>query len=400
MSSERLPEPVFETAAAGAAVGLPEGVPAALAGTAARSARLEIALVWAASRLLVLLCAALVQLTGFPRASRQPGFLEHPFAVLTTGDGRWYRIIAEHGYLLIPQSKSDPAFFPLLPILLRALHSVGIPLDVTGLVLANGCFLVGLVALYELGQAYLPEADARRAAVFAALVPSGFAFSMVYPESLAFASLALAGLFAVRRRWLAVLPLAALAAFARPQGVLIALPLAAIAWRSWPTLSSSDRARASAAVLAPIATLAAIAAYFWATLGDPLAWTVAQRAWGRSFGVTGPVHALVEVVTSPMHSGKVWLIRDAIFCAVFIACILLARRAGVPRGWTAMGLAVVLLPIASGSFTSDARFGLLALPVYWGLAVAARRKRAEWVLLAAFPILLAAGVFTITLRSP
>ena len=64
-----------------------------------------------------------------------------------------------------------------------------------------------------------------------------------------------------------------------------------------------------------------------------------------------------------------------------------------------MGLAVVLLPIASGSFTSDARFGLLALPVYWGLAVAARRKRVEWVLLAAFPILLAAGVFTITLRS-
>jgi hypothetical protein len=38
---------------------------------------------------------------------------------------------------------------------------------------------------------------------------------------------------------------------------------------------------------------------------------------------------------------------------------------------------IALLPLASGSMESDARFGLLALPIYWGLAVAARRRWLE-----------------------
>jgi hypothetical protein len=41
-------------------------------------------------------------------------------------DGRWYRMVARGGYLLVPGRQSDPAFFPLYPILLRAVHAVGV----------------------------------------------------------------------------------------------------------------------------------------------------------------------------------------------------------------------------------------------------------------------------------
>jgi hypothetical protein len=360
---------------------------------------MQIVLVWAASRILVFACAAFVQLTGFPRASWRPGLLGHPFALLTIWDGRWYQIIAEHGYLLVPQNQSDPAFFPLLPILLRTLHGTGLSYGTGGLLIANASFLIGLLAFYELGRVYLSEADARRAALYATIAPLGFVFSMVYPESLAFAAVSLAGICAVRGRWLGALSFGAVAALTRPQGALIAIPLAAIAYSGWRSLSSRDRARAVAAVLAPVAALVAISLYFWSQLGDPLAWSVAEKAWGRSFALTSPPHAVLELATSPFHH-KTWLVRDAAFCVVYIAAILVARRAGIPLGWVAMGLLVVLLPIASGSFTSDGRFGLLALPVYWGAAVLGRRPWVHRTLLVVCPVLLVAGVVTILLRFP
>jgi hypothetical protein len=59
-----------------------------------------------------------------------------------------------------------------------------------------------------------------------------------------------------------------------------------------------------------------------------------------------------------------------------------------------------LLPLASGSIESDARFGLLALPVYWGLAVVARRRWLERGLLVVSAALLVGATATIPLIFP
>ena len=68
--------------------------------------------------------------------------------------------------------------------------------------------------------------------------------------------------------------------------------------------------------------------------------------------------------------------------------------------WIVFGLAIVLLPLASGSLESDARFGLLALPMYWGLAVVARRRWLERGLLVLSAVLLLAATATIPLIFP
>jgi hypothetical protein len=263
----------------------------------------------------------------------------------------------------------------------------------------NMCFLIALLALYELGREWLPEADARRAALYAAVFPFSFVFSMVYPEGPALAAMVLAGLFAVRRRWLAAAVCGALAAYARPEGVLIVLPLLAAVVRSWPSLSQNARARACAAVLAPVASLAAISVYFWTVLGDPFAWSSAQHAWDRSLTLSGPYHALAQVVTAPTHD-RSWLFRDAAFVLVYLLCLFVAWFKRLPRGWIAAGLAMVLLPLASGSFQSEARFGLLAVPIYWGLSLAGRRTWVNRTVFLASPALLAAGVLTIVQRWP
>lgn len=363
--------------------------------------RRAIVVAWILSRIVVLASAALVQVAGWPvRAGWRPGFGRHPFALLGIWDGHWYRAVADHGYLLVPGHRSDPAFFPLLPVLMRGLHGIGLSLNAGGLLLADLGFLAGLLALYELGREWLPEPDARRAAVLAAFFPFGFVFSMVYPEGLALAALALAGVWALRRRWLLCAACAAAAALARPQGVFVALPIAAAALAGWPELRLSERARAVTAVLAGPAALASVYAYYGWALGDPLAWSKAELGWGRSFAVSGVARSFRELGGVATHHHSAWLVRDVVFGVVYLACLVVAARGGVPRAWIVAGLAMVLLPLGSGSFTSDARFGLLALPVYFGLALLARDRRLYGLIRFASPALLAAGVVTIWLKSP
>ena len=372
---------------------------AAVARPTLSAAHLQIAGWWAGSRLFVVACAAAAQVVRWPDRTFHKSLEHHPLTVLGTWDSLWYEIAAAHGYLLIPGQFSDPAFFPLLPIVEHAFSVLGVPTIVTGVVVANLALLVGLIALYEVGRLLLPEADARRAAVYLAVFPYGFAFSMAYPESLALAAVALCALFALRRRWLAAGACVAAATLARPQGVFLALPLAAAAWQWWEVMPERERTRAVTAVLAGPAALISFSLYLWHVLGNPLAWSQAELAWGRSFSLLGPWRAFHQLAVAPSHHES-WLFRDAAFCLIYLVLLTAARRAGISWPWILCGAAMVLLPLTSGTFTSDGRFGLLALPAFWGLAVVGRRVWADRLILALSPALLALAVFTIRIHYP
>ena len=217
-----------------------------------------------------------------------------------------------------------------------------------------------------------------------------FVFALAYPEGLVLPLLTLAALCALRDRWLMAAVCAAAATLARPEGLFLVVPLAAIAVRRWPTASESLRARSLAAVLAPAAALASFSAYLWWTVGDPLAWSKAERTWGRSFSLRGLGDAFAQLVAAPKDHDS-WIYRDLVFCVLYVVLLIVAWRGGLPRSWIAAGAATVLLPIASGSFTSDARFGLLAPAIFWGLAIAGRRRALDRTLIALCPLLLVSG---------
>lgn len=372
---------------------------ARLAATGRLAAYRQIVVWWALSRVLVLGSALTVQVIGWPRSDWYPSALDQPFALLGAWDGRWYRMIAENGYFVIPQEQSDTAFYPLFPLLLHVFGSLGLSLDAAGLVLANGGFLVGLVALYELARTWLPERDAMRTVIYAAVTPFGFIFSMVYPEGIVIAAMALAGLFAVRGRWLACAAAAAVATAGRPEGFFLVLPIAAVALHVWPRLSPSERGRAVAAVLAAPAALAGFALYQWLAVGDPLAFSEAQREWGRYVSIDGVWRAGEELLQASANDRE-WLYRDAAFLVLYVVCLAVAWRARVPRSWVAAGAAIVLLPLVSGSVTSIARFGLLALPIYAGLAVLGRRAWLHRALVGVSSALLCLGTATLLLHWP
>ncbi len=320
--------------------------------------------------------------------------LLHGVTPLASWDGIWYRDIAAHGYLLIPGHQSDPAFFPLYPMLVHLVEALGLGGVAAGLLVSNLVFVLALVVLYELSREWLPEADARRTAIAAAIVPMGFVFSMVYPESLALLLIAGAGLLARRGRWVACAALAAGAVLTRPEGLFVLLPIAAAVRAAWPTAGPKQRGAGLAAIAAGPIAGASFVAYLGSALGDPRAWFEAESAWGRSFTLHGPVRAIGHLLLHP--AGRdIWLWRDLGCLLIYLALVAVAWRAGAPRAWLIGGLLVLLLPLGSGSVESLGRFGLLALPVYWGLAVLARRAWLRPLLALGGIALLAGGVFTL-----
>jgi hypothetical protein len=353
---------------------------------------------WAGSRLLVLGAALSLHWSRAPRGYFGPHIFNHALGPLEAWDGVWYRRVAEHGYLLVPGHQSDPAFFPLYPLLLKVFGVFGVSTGAGGVVLSNALFLAALLAFDALGHELFPSVLARRATLLLAVFPTSYVYSMVYPESLVLLAFALVGLCAVRRQWLACALFAAVAGLARPEGALLVLPIGAAALAGRRTLAPEERGRALAAALSAPAAALSFPLYLGWALHDPLAWSKAQQAWGRSFRLDGIFKALQHISASIGHDA--WATRDIGFCVFTLLLLWAAWRAGAPKGWIALGFVIVLLPLGSGSFASDARFALLALPAYWGLAWLCRDRRVFAVTAAISTCLLVAATVTLPLVFP
>jgi hypothetical protein len=173
------------------------------------------------------------------------------------------------------------------------------------------------------------------------------------------------------------------------------LPLLGLALREHDPLM---RRRALGAVLAPFAALACFALYLGLTLGDPLAWLHAERAWGRHFTPLGLLAAIEHVPGA--YAESPWVVRDIAFFVLYLGLLALALRASAPRWWVAAGVVVVVVPTFSGSFNSIARFGLLAPAVVWGLASLGRSRRADTIIRGLSVALLAGATAAIPLAFP
>lgn len=249
--------------------------------------------VFVASRLFYLL-AGLVLAGLVPLDPFQLRTSDAPFGALNLWahfDGEHYLSVAEDGYLEPPFSAS-PAFFPLYPLLMRALTELfGGPvsqgtLSVWGILISLVSLLFALWFVYRITEEGWGEGAARGAVLTLAFFPTAFFFNAVYTESL-FLALSAGAVWAVkvRRDLLLACLLAGLATATRNVGVLLLIPLAYEWWRERHTLGW----RAAYLALAPTGLLA-YAAFLWWRFGDPMLFLSEQAKWERGF--TGPLSIL------------------------------------------------------------------------------------------------------------
>ena len=388
-------------------------------GEARRAAVVDAAVALVASRLLVWVVGVVASAVspsedGASALAFDRPDLTHPFgpaldalfAPLARWDSIWYLDVAHSGY-----GGDDSAFFPLYPLLVRALAPAGEPAallfaayTVSLAALAGALYLLRRLAELELGSA----ADARRATLLLAFFPGALWFGVPYSESV-FLLLSVGSIYAARTgHWAWAGTCAGLASATRSAGIVLLVPLAVLWWGSRP------RRAADGAWLALAPTgLAAYSSYLALARGDGFAYLHLQETWFRSFA--GPFGAVVhgagaawdglrQLQSGARHpvfneaAGGDPFVAAAHNLELFgfllfaiVAVVGVGRR--LPRAYTAYVVAALALPLSFPTepqpLMSLPRFLAVLFPLFLWLATLRRFR----VLLAAFALLLV--VFTV-----
>jgi Mannosyltransferase (PIG-V) len=348
-------------------------------------------------------------------------------------DSAWYLTIAQHGY----DATGRPAFFPLLPALLRMLGTdVGAQV-LAGIAISSVCGIGGLYLLHRLVSLDFDVGLAKSVVWLAAWFPGALVLSAVYTESL-FLLLSIGAIYAARLgKWPIAGILGGAAAASRSGGVLLIVPLL-ILYLYGPRADAP--AAAAKSLLRPRyplrpsllwvlvgvpAGLVAYMAYLGMNLGDPSAVFTAQDQWGRTFvplgglvtgawaGITGAWDLLVPGVTRQLDgptlvSPELLSLRDVFMLGFLVLGLWLvyecAKRLNLAyTAYAVCGLALpVSVPAHGYPLMSLPRFMFVLFPLWIALALwTAERGRYRRVLVV-FGVLLAAsgGLFVEWVLAP
>ena len=182
------------------------------------------------------------------------------FARFDTG---YYESIAWGGYAPLAGGRSNIAYFPVYPMLMRLVGRLfgrqHAHYYIAGIAVSWVCFILAMIALYHLARLDLPRRRAERAVLLTAIFPFAFFFGVAYSESTFLLFTVLAFYLFRTRRWMLGGMCGALATATRVPGILMVPALAWVAWRSAePTTTERTRAAAGVALSA-----AGFAAYCW-----------------------------------------------------------------------------------------------------------------------------------------
>jgi len=365
---------------------------------------------FALSRVLVL-AAGIASAVALPRfqgwwrfdPSRVSSHLGALGNVLAAAAVRWdsihYLTIAGHGYA----QASDTVFFPLYPLLIRALGVLTGSDVVAAVAISASAFALALVLLHRLTELELGRRAARATVLLLAFAPQSFFFTAVYTESL-FLALSVGALYASRRGRLPLAAaLAALAAITRVPGVLLAIPLA-IEWRR-------ERRRLGWLALPP-AALASYLGYVAARGFGPMAPFLQQTVGGHGHRMTGPldtIGAAVQAAASGLGSivghgeplyarglggGLTYPAKSVLLLLVLIAAAVALRSAfrRLPLGYGvyAAGLLLVCIwsPVNEQPLLSLDRYTLTIFPLWMAAgAWLAERRLTRASVIACAPLL-------------
>lgn len=255
-----------------------------------------------------------------------PGFGDALAGLVRQYDASWYATIAERGYDAGPFDASvqhNWAFFPLHPLLWRAAASVTGEFALTGIALANLCFLIALIVVHRLALALdFDIATADRSVLALALFPASYFFALPWTESLFLLLSASSFLAALRERWWIAGLFAALASITRVSGLFLLPALAIVLWR--------QRKRAPfvawfSLVLAPIA-FAGFLLYLRAATGDALAFVHIQGTFAR------PAQPTFEAIEWALRRWD-WIIEGWNFRWLNAAAMLAGIAAAIWLAW-------------------------------------------------------------------
>ncbi|MEU8759888.1 hypothetical protein [Streptomyces sp. NPDC048659] len=304
----------------------------------------------------------------------------------TSWDSGWYLDIAAHGYdraLGPPGDHDNLAFFPLYPLLVRALSAVAPGSAASaGLGLAWGCSLLAAWGVFAVGDRLHGRRTGTLLAVLWGALPVAAVQWMGYTESL-FTALAAWALYAVLRgRWAWAAGLAVAAGLTRPTGVAVA---AAVAAGALLAARRGERRAWAAVCAAPLGWLGYVA-WVAARLGRRDGYFAVQRRWGNEWDGGATTLRLLRGVLVYARGPSLFLVVVSLVLVVSAGLFLLALADRQPLPLLVFSGVLLLVVLGSGGvYFPRARFLLPAFPLLLPLArgLAGSRPAARTLALAA-----------------
>lgn len=271
-------------------------------------------------------------------------------------DSFWYLKIAREGYEYIPGQLSSIAFFPLYPLLIRAIS--GIPLiqpALAGWFISTISLGVGLIFLYKLVKKFHPSIDPLEPVVLFLIFPTAFFLNSVYTESLFLAISIIFFYYLLQKKFVTAAIFLTLASLCKINGLFLLAPFSFEYLKTYG-LKKFFNVNLFSFIIAILGILILIT-YQYIQFNEPLAFLKAQMEWGRKF-VFNPEH--FQFTTSASYAN---LSTDLIFLAVSIATgILLLRYSKASYGIYI--LFATLAAISTGTLMSISRFTLILFPIF------------------------------------
>lgn len=192
-------------------------------------------------------------------------------AALGKSDGVWYLGIAHHGYGPLPPTgangvyltRTSLAFFPLYPLLIRAVHVTGLPYLGSALAVTAIAGVVAAVAIARWAAAIAGERAAIVLLVVWELLPASVVLNMAYSEPVFVAAAACCLLGIQRQRWIFAGFAAAVGGLTRPTGGALVLAVgvggALALWRRRTASQPDGGGRRRLALAVAVAVLIGLA---------------------------------------------------------------------------------------------------------------------------------------------
>jgi hypothetical protein len=315
-------------------------------------------------------------------------------------DTGFYLSIADEGYRYGGAGLPSVAFFPLLPLLIRALTPLVGNALVAGLLVTNLALLGASILLYRLVDDELGGAVADRSVWYLLIFPASFFGSAIYSESL-FLLGAIGALYYARRgSW----PVAALfgfaAGFSRLIGIVVA-PMLLLEWWAQVRGRPPEHRPPWSGLLATPAPLFATGFYMfylWRVFGNPLAFAHASSAWGRV--ARSPLATVGELLESPdqgwvaaLAAGRLpldnWIDLISVLLFLTLGIVLLRQRRWGEGALVTLG---AVIPFSSGLLMSQRRYMWVLFPAFILLARWGERRWVDRSI--TFFFILGLGLFT------
>jgi hypothetical protein len=283
-------------------------------------------------------------------------------------DAKWYLSIIEEGYhapAALTQQINNTAFYPFYPYLIKALSFL-IPSAwlsrsvylVIGILLSNLAFLLASVLLYRFVMTWTSdETRARHTLEYLFAFPTSFIFSCFYTESTYFLLSIGSVIAASKHKWLIASLLGSCLAVTRPQGFLILIPLLWYVMAAFQWKVKALRLNIAWFGLIP----AIVALHFWRLYfitGNFWAPILSMAAWGRGGSLLQDIQQMLVV-----PNADVFKIEALIWLMFFIITLWGVKRLPSP-GLSIYTLAMLLMPVSTGSVTSVARYLLVIFPLF------------------------------------